>query len=487
MPRYDVKIKDVSIGCQCDQFSVRNMETCNEDEIRSGLCMNMKCSPLCPEMAQSSSIDGQSCVACDDHNSSSLAEGNTIIFDDVNSECVCNNPLPTSQPSNRPVLNSKMIEIYHPNTGEPVRKECVPCPKNTAVVTEKLLQNGELRYSTLGKSFYPDPTRCVHCPDPNMYFDTDYKCKCLYGYIVVGHASVGPMKCLKLSPKLSSNFATVSFPFLSTKGTFSKEMKSVSINSIIFSHYYLYAASQCEFPTADSLERSTNACQTLANLCVMSYYDDESTPCQQYKFVANKRILNYNNQDEWKALVPWLYYSDEVDDIVEYKGIHMTLSLTQSKENEQLMFFKVAKYTLDGQFLGMENLTNQLIYCNSMEQNKAVEHLGFKFGHKTSYQFQCSIDSILKTDMLFYDLYLVDKDCIGTPDSMECLYPIPVLNKNLIENGDKLPNDNEFFGDEIDDTYVRRFFLFDNMVRLLVHIDIMLSFDIIINDSRVFL
>ena len=122
-----------------------------------------------------------------------------------------------------------------------------------------------------------------------------------------------------------------------------------------------------------------------------------------------------------------------------------------------------------------------------MEQNKAVEHLGFKFGHKTSYQFQCSIDSILKTDMLFYDLYLVDKDCIGTPDSMECLYPIPVLNKNLIENGDKLPNDNEFFGDEIDDTYVRRFFLFDNMVRLLVHIDIMLSFDIIINDSRVFL
>ena len=76
--------------------------------------------------------------------------------------------------------------------------------------------------------------------------------------------------------------------------------------------------------------------------------------------------------------------------------------------------------------------------------------------------------------MYFYDMYLVDEGDTSTISSCnnqqnnddsidsECLYPIPVLNRNFIQ-GLTTPNMNRIKEDSVDDRYTRRFFLFDNV------------------------
>jgi len=67
--------------------------------------------------------------------------------------------------------------------------------------------------------------------------------------------------------------------------------------------------------------------------------------------------------------------------------------------------------------------------------------------------------------MFFYDMYLVDNDleadCTDMEIGGECLYPVPVLIRNLRE-GSQRPNANFAKKEEVDDTFARRFFLFDN-------------------------
>jgi len=70
--------------------------------------------------------------------------------------------------------------------------------------------------------------------------------------------------------------------------------------------------------------------------------------------------------------------------------------------------------------------------------------------------------------MFFYDMYLVDKgetDCTKAgqiANEGECLYPVPVLIRNLRKDAAK-PNENFEPLEEVNDIFVRRFFLHDNM------------------------
>lgn len=431
------------------------------EEIRGGLCLDITCTATCSELSQPTSMNSSTCTVCGNGTDTIVEKRAKAEYDEANGDCTCNNPLPFSRSSSIPVSNRKLIEIYHPETGDPVGKECMQCPENAAVITENLLKPGEQYYSTAGLKIFPNSYECVYCPDPNMYFDTDYECKCVDNFMVVGEASIGPQKCLKHSPTIFSDYHKVQFPFVRERSD-SKEVKQITLNSIVFSHYYLEAASQCEFPSASSLERSFDACQTLANLCVMTYYDDTSIPCRQFQFIAKKRMTNYHSQNDWKIVMPWLYYTDEVDNIINDRGIEMTMSLNEQEGYEQKMKFKLVKYRMNGQFVGIEDLTNQLEYCITTEQDDT----GLTFGHSFTHEFQCNFESIIKRDMFFYDMYLVDMYCDDSTNGNNCLYPVPVLNRNYLEKSHFLPNRNQFFGDEINDKYSRRFFLFDNLVSL---------------------
>lgn len=452
-----------AIGCECDAFGLLGEDVCTLDDKQSGTCTDVICKSTCSKLYMPTSMDHSTCTVCGNENDSTNVGYNMIEYHSDSGDCRCDNPLPASSPGSKRLLNRKLVEIYDSITAEPIRKECAQCPVNTAVITRDLLISGDEYYMTAGIKYSPNPYDCVHCPDPNMYFNTNYQCKCKDGYMVVGEASIGAQKCIKHTPTLSSDYERVQFRFI-REVTGSQEEYQITLNSITFSHFYLEAASLCEFATGYSLERSLNGCQTLANLCVMTYYDNTSTPCRQFQsIIAEKRSVYYHDQTDWKIMMPWLYYTDEVDDIVEDKSIRMSMSLKAQGGNEHFMMYKLAKYTIGGEFLGIEDLANQFMYCMATElEDFTGMGTGLKFGDGFTRKFQCDLKSLLNSDMYFYDLFLLDKQCTGK-EGDECLYPVPVLNRNFVEGGDSLPNRNQFFGDELDDRYTRRFFLLDNM------------------------
>ena len=66
--------------------------------------------------------------------------------------------------------------------------------------------------------------------------------------------------------------------------------------------------------------------------------------------------------------------------------------------------------------------------------------------------------------MFFYDMFLVDdkqQSCKEDSGNVECLYPVPIVNRNFVERK-AFPNMNLSIMDEGNDRHTRRFFLFDN-------------------------
>lgn len=469
-----------SKGCKCTISSLQQRNECSKEDMQRGTCNSITCTSSCVDQSKATSTDHSVCLSCKGRNNDSSTNNTSgdfglIQYDENSGDCSCNNPSPRKAES-KSMINYKLVEDYDHETGTPIGKVCVRCPSDTAVITNKLLSFGEVKFMTAGATFYPDEYKCVHCPDPNMYFDTDYQCKCKTGYFIVGEASIATQKCIKQTPTLASDYGKVKFnSFLADDGS-SKTVEFL-FDSIIFSHYYLQAAADCEYMNGEALDRSLSACQTLANLCVLTHYDDVSIPCRQFQsIIVGNRMTSYRNQDDWKEGMPWLYYNYEVDDIVEDRSIKMNLSLRESEGTVNLMKYRLAKYNMDGILVGMEVLSDQFLFCVDSEETPGLKSgdLGLRFGQGVGFQLNCNLNLLLEKEMFFYDLYLVDENCEFSSDDNhngECLFPVPVLNRNLLKRGETLPNRNNNFADEMNDIYTRRFFLFDNLVRL-VHVRI---------------
>ena len=452
--------------------------------MQSGSCLNERlCSSECSLQTLASSKDQKSCIPCGGDDSALEHADGSISYDVNFKDCVCNNPVPLA-PANIPIRNQKVVELYSKETGEPLRKECVPCPKGTAVISQNLIQEGENTFYTAGARFDPDPYTCATCPDPNMLFDLDYQCKCIEGMFFVGEGSIGEQKCIKHMPSISTEYSKVNFHFISQNG---ERLDKKSLNSIVLSHHYLHAASNCEF-ARDSHELVWASCQTLANLCVLTLYDTNSAPCLEFQsIISNKRMSNYHGQEDWKLFMPWLYYLDDADDVGKDQSLQMKVSFWDLKNHQHYMDFRLFKYTIDGDFIGMEKLTDQLIYCSSTSdeiKRNSNEAVWFQFGNTMRLESKCSIKSLIESEMYFYDLYIVDggiNACPGNTVDGLCLYPVPVLLRNLVD-GESFPNFNTIEADEYNDVFTRRFFFFDNLVRILKFIEAI--FFIVSGNSR---
>ena len=119
----------------------------------------------------------------------------------------------------------------------------------------------------------------------------------------MGEAPEGEQKCIKRIPSISTDYSLAEFDNVLEKSTGSFRVLHKSINSIIFSHYYLESASYCEFSIGKSA-KTFIACQTLANLCVMRLYDDSSAPYREFQNIARKRMANCRGQEDWKMFMP---------------------------------------------------------------------------------------------------------------------------------------------------------------------------------------
>lgn len=197
-------------------------------------------------------------------------------------------------------------------------------------------------------------------------------------------------------------------------------------------------------------------------------YDEDAPACKQLETISQRRVETYHNQESWKRTLPWLYYRDDADYITNGRGINMKVSFHPEDDHEHILSFKLVKYTVNGTFLGIEDLTNQFEFCfNSLgKDNQNERPYWLAFGMSYRHEYSCSVESLMDKEMFLYDLYLLDKGseaCGGTPLGSDCLYPVPVLNRNLVKDG-KFPNVNQQLSDNLDDEYTRRFFLFDNQV-----------------------
>ena len=457
----------------CKAGVVQRKSLCEDnDKFSTSFCndKDQPCGLDCSDQLKSSSLDKSSCVSC--HNSST--------FDLDSKDCTCHNPLKIMNDAS-PVSTKKVVEMYDSINGLPVSKGCYQWPKRTAVITFDVL-GGEQLHSTAGEIYGNDPYTCARCPDESMYFNKGYECVCNEGLIKVGESSVGAQSCIQYMPTISNDYTEVEMHLIKQGAHNELTVRKKTIDSLIFSHFYLKAASICEFSDGESDSyRLVQACQTLANLCVMTMYDIKSTPCRQFQSVMmKKRASTYHGQEDWKSTLPWLYYLDESDDIVEDHGINMIMSLTKTENRAHKLHYKVAKYTIGGEFKGLFDLSSHFFYCYSEDllQTDTLGGIGInkwnEFGKDYRNEYKCDLNQLLDLDMFFYDFYVVDsslESCQGRSEAGECLYPVPVLIRNLV-NDDLYPNMNSRKSEEYDDVYTRRFFLVDNMVRRILKLTI---------------
>ena len=532
--------------------------SCSTDELRRGSCEDAAygrgCLPTCVGLGLTSSRDGTVCVSCGlgfagvGSESSSWGDadnrtaylnytgwapshynndggGNAVVgvaaslgLGSSEPTCSCGNPLRVSVPDRTPVSTLRLVEVYDGRgTGRPIRQDCLSCPTGTAVISEEIVYSGDdntaviiggdVFHETAGRRYVADSFTCVSCPDDNMYFDGRYQCVCLDGYDIRGEASVGETYCVHeddmptVVASTSASSGDYRVTFSSANGGSGKTAKTITtdaVDSVVLSHYYPGAASACEYTEAGSTPRGAatgrdpgEACQSLANLCVLAMYDEDSAPCRQLEYIRSleRRVT---------TPPPWLYYVDVADDVTEDRGVRMRMAFKGGVPGRaHRMTYKLVKYRLNGEYVGVEDLRHQLRYCRNdvfgdivkvglfdgSEPRGSPEFL--TFGNNRRHIDQCDLTSLMDREMFFYDMFLVDSGDAGGAcasgaagylrrgTETDCLYPVPILHRNFAGGGrafgvglsTSFPNMNSFPEDEGDDRYTRRLFLFDNMVR----------------------
>ena len=207
----------------------------------------------------------------------------------------------------------------------------------------------------------------------------------------------------------------------------------------------------------------------------MQLYDNDHVACEKYQAIKNNRDGNYyDGISEWKRALPWLYYSDAPTTIREDLEIEMKMSFKAMSGYVQEMDYRLGKYSMNGTFIGFEKLSTQFTYCGRSAPDTEVgagdtsSTKFLKFGTSQRESYSCDLETLETEEMFFYDMWVVDvgnTDCASTGQVAAeglCLYPVPVLMRNLREDG-VTPNLNYATEEETDDIFTRRFFLFDNL------------------------
>lgn len=159
----------------------------------------------------------------------------------------------------------------------------------------------------------------------------------------------------------------------------------------------------------------------------------------------------------WRQGIPWLYYVSDAKSVIQ-KDSRMKGTIefqTSSSTKLGVLNFVAAKYSLEGDFLGFEDLTSQLQLCGA-DYTYGKDYREFGKTVQTTCKFDPSklIDSALQpnnTD-IFYELFMKDVD--GN------YIDIPVKIQNYLVSTDQYPNHSEDINNW---KLTRRFFIYDTL------------------------
>jgi Meckelin (Transmembrane protein 67) len=163
--------------------------------------------------------------------------------------------------------------------------------------------------------------------------------------------------------------------------------------------------------------------------------------------------------------MPWLYYSSDPVSVVTSTAVEMKMAFqssgTGTSEPVSVLTFYLAVYSLNGTYLGLELLSNQLQLCaqTSDYATQSTKPSFLDFGNY--FENRCDFDTQVlltnATETVFYDMYVLDA-------SDNTLIPVPVRMRNYRNSDGILVNDNKndhSDADIEDDVLTRRFFVYD--------------------------
>ena len=162
-----------------------------------------------------------------------------------------------------------------------------------------------------------------------------------------------------------------------------------------------------------------------------------------------------------KLFFPWLYYQassiavlESVDKLSFSVNLdrYDTNEFRQGEETNRVIFY-LAKYEMDGTFLGFEELKSQFNFCTK----EYWQGLHWReFGTNTSFDCEINLESYVdrSNKTIFYELFLQD------PRDQNELFDVPVQINNVLNKDTGLKNESETKENLV---LTRRFFLFDNV------------------------
>eukprot|EP00357_Protocruzia_adherens_P001519 CAMPEP_0115006268 /NCGR_PEP_ID=MMETSP0216-20121206/20393_1 /TAXON_ID=223996 /ORGANISM="Protocruzia adherens, Strain Boccale" /LENGTH=912 /DNA_ID=CAMNT_0002372807 /DNA_START=188 /DNA_END=2923 /DNA_ORIENTATION=- len=327
----------------------------------------------CGSAAPAPARDGSACFQCD---------GTTTGFSTSINDCSCG-PL------------QKLVEVVN---GDTRTKRCEDCVSNEV---------GGKDTTDSREYFTSGVYDCVACPPGQNIPTGQTACQCdttdvdagAFCFNAGNNANANLMNTI-----VAGNAAQVQYRSLDVDGS----ITSRRLTSAVIQDKYLEAISGCAL--YDRLEN----CQMLANLCVLHLGDEDSVACENYKEVGRNPLI----YDARAAYLP-----DAVAMHVAFPHYPMRGAL------EELTFY-LSVYTLEGKWLGREELTSQFQFCPfSFTEERSFR----KFGN--TIQNSCDIDLsqfVSRDQQQFYELFLLD--------SNGSLVQIPVLIKNLHNESSQKPN-----------------------------------------------
>ena len=332
--------------------------------------------------------------------------------------------------------NSKLIE------GE-TEKTCEACPENA--------------YSL------PGAYECTVCSDEKMKYIEGQGCVCESGYENAGLHTMGSVRCVQVK---QINAIDTKFPSSgATKAMFADfddGTAPITVDSALYSHYFIQVATQCYFYTSESHAR---ACRALANLCILQHYNVDAVVCALFRDIQTRgRTSISHNIAGWAMTLPLLEYSERSQVVLNKVDISMLMTHTNDEDelDRKTIDFKLAVFSMNGTFLGMEDLDKQFMYCgtsNHAAGGPSYNSQWLKFGHGYSETYRCDLETLLESDTLFYELYLIDQ----SPGTNGTLYPVPVRVLNYRGKSGTLLNRNSAQADKDDDKLTHGFFFFDTV------------------------
>lgn len=440
-PKRALRTNAVACRCQLGYKRVDLSATCSDD----GTCLGLLCDSCQEAGFDTSYSDNSGCVMCDPNTTQGV--------DPSTGDCWCQD-------------GAILVETTLGSEDYLAAKYCALCEPGRFVQ--------KVDGYVAGAFFLASNYTCQACPDPRMVWLPESGCECDEGYEKVGVESVGPQSCVEsarlafladdISPENEPGPYAVKFQSIqeTRKG---KAKETVVRQSATMEHYMRNASALCGYAGGGAFGGLTSdaACQTLANLCVLTNYDLDSTACILYNKLWSGELGAANE-------MPRLFYDPPLEgrDVRADPAIRMKLTFKGGTSGrEHRLRFRLAVFALNGTLVGFENLDTQMFYG---DMDTPDTHKGGgptrstvwqRFGYSFRDHFRVKLSNLLLQDQLFYEVYLFDAEGDCGIENAECLYHVPIQNKVLLDEGGKTVNRNSRTSDGRNDIFTRRFVMYD--------------------------